>query len=151
MAIQTGRIPDVTSATKQLGKLGNGNSKAGKEQLTDNGDQTTLCALLFWALLFGGPKGKPLSLSPMHLEKDDHATGLVRFRCPLGAFGLRILSLLAYLGRKALALHDDTLSGLYAGNPQRTTNRPTAEKLLAAFKPIILTAIHHQDSVAYFF
>lgn len=95
---------------------------------------------------FGRLKGKSLSLSPMYLEKDDHATGLVR----LLSLGLRILSLLEYSVRSALALHDDTLTGLYPGNPQRTTNRPTAEKLLAAFKDIILTAIHHQDSVAYF-
>jgi len=95
---------------------------------------------------FGRLKGKSLSLSPMYLEKDDHATGLVR----LLSLGLRILSLLEYSVRSALALQDDTLTGLYPGNPQRTTNRPTAEKLLAAFKDIILTAIHHQDSVAYF-
>jgi transposase len=95
---------------------------------------------------FGRLKGKPLSLSPMYLEKDDHATGLVR----LLSLGLRILSLLEYSVRTALALHNEALAGLYAGNPQRTTNRPTAEKLLAAFKDIILTAIHHQDSVIYF-
>ena len=95
---------------------------------------------------FGRLKGKSLSLSPMYLEKDDHATGLVR----LLSLGLRILSLLEYSVRKSLALHDDSLAGLFAGNPKRTTNRPTAEKLLSAFKEIILTAIHHQDSVAYF-
>lgn len=95
---------------------------------------------------FGRLKGKPLSLSPMYLEKDDHATGLVR----LLSLGLRILSLLEYSVRKALALHNETLAGLYAGNPKRITNSPTAEKLLSAFKDITLTAIHHQDSVVYF-
>lgn len=95
---------------------------------------------------FGRLKGKPLSLSPMYLEIDDHATGLVR----LLSLGLRILSLLEYSVRKTLALHDLSLAGLYAGNPKRTTNRPTAENLLSAFKDIILTAIHHQDSVVYF-
>lgn len=95
---------------------------------------------------FGRLKGKPLSLSPMYLEKDDHATGLVR----LLSLGLRILSLLEYSVRKTLVLQDDTLTGLYTGNPKRTTNSPTAEKLLAAFKDIILTAIHHHDSVTYF-
>jgi len=95
---------------------------------------------------FGRLKGKPLSLSPMYLEKDVHATGLVR----LLSLGLRILSLLEYSVRKMLALQDDSLTGLYAGNPKRTTNRPTAEKLLAAFKDIILTAIHRQGSLTYF-
>ena len=95
---------------------------------------------------FGRLKGKPLSLSPMYLEKDDHATGLVR----LLSLGLRILSLLEYSVRKALDLHDEALVGLYAGNPQRSTNRPTAEKILATFKDIILTTVHYQASVAYF-
>jgi len=95
---------------------------------------------------FGRLKGKPLSLSPMYLEKDDHATGLVR----LLSIGLRILSLLEYSVRKALATHDAVISGLYAGNPKRVTQRPTAEKLLLAFKDITLTAIHHHDSVSYF-
>lgn len=95
---------------------------------------------------FGRLKGKPLSLSPMYLEKDEHATGLVR----LLSLGLRTLSLLEFSLRNALALHDDALVGLFAGNPKRATHRPTAEKLLAAFKDIILTAIHHQNSLTYF-
>ena len=40
---------------------------------------------------FGRLKGKPLSLSPMYLQRDDHATGLVR----LLTLGLRGLTLLA--------------------------------------------------------
>jgi len=38
-------------------------------------------------------------------------------------------------------------AGLYAGNPKRATARPTAEKLLAAFKEITLLLIEgpHQS------
>jgi len=91
---------------------------------------------------FGRLKGKPLSLTPMYLEKDDHATGLVR----LLSIGLRILSLMEFSLRRALQPRDTPLVGLYAGNPKRTTKRPTAEKILAAFKDIILTIIHESDS-----
>jgi transposase len=95
---------------------------------------------------FGRLKGKPLSLTPMYLEKDDHATGLVR----LLSLGLRILSLLEFSVRQALEHEQSAISGLYAGNPKRTTARPTAEKILAAFKDIILTVIQQPDSTYYF-
>lgn len=95
---------------------------------------------------FGRLKGKPLSLTPMYLEKDEHATGLVR----LLSIGLRILSLLEFSVRQALDAQQATLSGLYAGNPKRTTHRPTAEKILAAFKDIILTRVQQSDSISYF-
>ena len=36
---------------------------------------------------------------------------------------------------------DRSLFGLYPGNPQRRTSRPTAEKLLAAFQDITLVRI----------
>ena len=95
---------------------------------------------------FGRLKGKPLSLTPMYLAKDDHATGLVR----LLSLGLRILSLLEFSVRQALEHEQSSLSGLYAGNPTRTTARPTAEKILAAFQDIILTLIQQPDSTLYF-
>jgi transposase len=74
----------------------------------------------------GRLKGRPLSLTPMYLEGDDHATGLIR----LLSIGLRVLTLLACRVRQALATAKTTLAGLYVGNPTRTTARPTAERLL---------------------
>jgi transposase len=86
----------------------------------------------------GRLKGRPLSLTPMYLERDDHATGLIR----LVSIGLRVLTLLEFLVRRRLAQEDDELAGLYAGNPKRTTARPTAERILEAFKDLTLTFIH---------
>ncbi|RMF46300.1 MAG: IS1634 family transposase [Anaerolineae bacterium] len=86
---------------------------------------------------YGRLKGKPLSLSPMYLERDDHATGLIR----LLSIGLRVLTLLEFLVRRRLAQEQSQLTGLYAGNPKRATARPTAERLLAAFKGLTLTLI----------
>jgi len=87
---------------------------------------------------FGRLKGKPLSLTPMYLQRDDHATGLIR----LLSIGLRVLTLVEFVVRRSLAAEGSRLVGLYAGNPKRATARPTAELLLEAFKEITLTIIH---------
>ncbi len=86
---------------------------------------------------FGRLKGKPLSLSPMYLQSDERATGLVR----LLSMGLRLLTLIEYQARQRLADLKDKLPGLYAGNPKRVTDRPTAEALLQAFKGIYLSVV----------
>jgi transposase len=108
----------------------------------------------------GRLKGQPLSLTPMYLRRDDHATGLVR-RLSLG---LRVLTLLEYTVRRHLAppaLPASTtpagdaappppptgLVGLYPGAPTRRTRRPTAERLLAAFDGLTLTVVHLPQTV----
>ena len=86
---------------------------------------------------FGRLKGKPLSLSPMYLQSDDRATGLIR----LLSIGLRLLTLIEHQARQRLADLKEKLPGLYAGNPNRVTARPTAEALLQAFKGIYLSVV----------
>jgi transposase len=86
---------------------------------------------------FGRLKGKPLSLTPMYLQSDQRATGLIR----LLSIGLRILTLLEWSCRQRLADSKATVAGLYAGNPKRTTTRPTAEALLGAFQNIHLSLV----------
>ncbi len=85
----------------------------------------------------GRLKGCPLSLTPMYVQRDDHATGLIR----LLTIALRVLTLLEFVGRRQLALEEVKMAGLYAGNPKRETARPTAERLLEAFGEITLTVI----------
>ena len=86
---------------------------------------------------FGRLKGHPLSLSPMYVERDDHATGLVR----LLSIALRVLMLLEFVVRRHLAQQGASLAGLYAGNPKRATTQPTTERLLEAFQGIFLTIL----------
>jgi transposase len=86
---------------------------------------------------FGRLKGRPLALTPMYVQRDDHATGLIR----LLSIALRVLTLLEFVGRRQLATAGVKLAGLYAGNPQRATDRPTAERLLEAFQDITLISI----------
>jgi transposase len=85
----------------------------------------------------GRLKGQPLSLSPLYVERDDHATGLIR----LLAIALRVLTLLEFVVRRRLTQEGEQLAGLYAGNPKRATARPTAERLLEVFRGITLTSI----------
>ena len=81
--------------------------------------------------------GRPLSLTPMDVQRDDHATGLMR----LWSIAWRVLTLLACVGRRQLAAEGATLAGRYAGHPRRDTARPTAAWLREALRDITLTLI----------
>jgi transposase len=85
----------------------------------------------------GRLKGQPLALRPMYLAREDHATGLVR----LLTIALRVLTVVEFGVRRALATTGSRLEGLYAGQATRATARPTAERLLAAFREVTLTII----------
>jgi transposase len=86
---------------------------------------------------FGRLKGKPLSLSPMYVQSDQRATGLIH----LLSLALRLLTLLEWRCRQRLAEQQESVAGLYAGNPKRSTSRPTAEALLQAFRLIHLSVV----------
>lgn len=88
-------------------------------------------------------KDHPLGLSPLYVQRQDHARGLAR----LLSLGLRVLTSLEYGVRKALGTTQDELDGLYAGNPKRSTARPTAERLLGAFQEITLSRIALPDQM----
>jgi transposase len=85
----------------------------------------------------GRLKGQPLSLAPMYVERDDHATGLVR----LLTIALRVLCLVEFVVRRQLAHSAEIIAGLYAGNPTCATARPTTEQILGAFQEITLTVL----------
>ena len=85
----------------------------------------------------GRLKGRPLSLTPLYLEREDQATGLLR----LLSIGWRVLSLLECGVRQRLARAKTKREGVYVGNPKRSTTHPTAERLLEAFQGLMLTLI----------
>jgi transposase len=86
---------------------------------------------------FGRLKGPPLSRTPMDVQRDDHATSLMR----LLSSALRVLTLWEFVGRRQLAAAGAKLAGLDAGNPQRATARPTAARVHEALQAITLTII----------
>ncbi len=46
---------------------------------------------------------------------------------------LRVFTLMEFVVRQALQQAEDSLQGLYDGNPKRKTPRPSAEQMLKAF------------------
>jgi transposase len=66
------------------------------------------------------------------LRSDRRIAGLMRIL----VIALRALTLLEFVARRQLAQQPEPLRGLYAGNPQRATHQPTAERLLRAFDNI---------------
>lgn len=92
---------------------------------------------------FGRLKGELLCLRPMFLQREDHIKGLIR----LLTIGLRLLTLVEFQVRRALAQEQSQIAGVYAGNPKRSTAQPTAERLLASFKEITLVLIEARGEV----
>jgi len=86
---------------------------------------------------FGRLKGRFLSITPLFVQRDDHAKGLIR----LLTLAVRLLVLSEYTARCVLAEENGELTGVYAGNPRRGTKRPTTERMLRAFKNITLTIV----------
>lgn len=86
-------------------------------------------------------KGNQLSVSPMYLRDETRVKGLVR----LLSLGLRVLTLLEFGVRQRLAQEKESLRGLYVSSPTKAIARPTAERLLEAFKGLTLTIIHLND------
>ncbi|MCP4993742.1 MAG: DUF4277 domain-containing protein [Gammaproteobacteria bacterium] len=90
---------------------------------------------------FARLKGPLLALLPLYVQRDDHAKGLIH----LLTIGLRALSITEFVTRRSLAETNQTLSGLYDGNPKRSTATPSAELLLQAFDDITLSLHLNQE------
>lgn len=84
--------------------------------------------------IFRRLQGKFLSITPLYIQRDDHAEGLFHFL----TLCARLLALGDYLAREALAKEQSELKGIFTGNPRRGTARPTTERMLAAFEGIDL-------------
>ena len=91
-------------------------------------------------------KGRPLSLRPLWVSRDDHAVGLTH----LLTLGARVLAVVEYHARQNLQQAGRPLTGLFAGQPKRATDQPTTERLLKAFDRIILTTIQTGQQVQRF-
>ena len=84
--------------------------------------------------IFRRLKGKILSITPVYVQRDDHAKGLFH----LLTIAARLLALGDYIAAEALARENEKLSGIYAGNPKRATATPTMERMLQNFDNINL-------------
>lgn len=85
-------------------------------------------------------KGR-LSALPIYFRDEDKIRGLMF----LLTIALRVFTLMEFVVRRQLHESQSSLAGLYEGNPKRSTNRPTAEKMLRGFCSITLYK-HRDDS-----
>ena len=71
---------------------------------------------------------------PIYFQDEERIRGLMF----LLTIALTLFTLMEFVVRRQLAVTKQSLPGLYSGNPKRTTFRPTAEQLLAAFGDLTL-------------
>jgi transposase len=95
--------------------------------------------------IFRRLQGKILSITPVYVQRDDHAKGLFH----LLTLAARLLALGDYTAKQALAQENAELAGIYPGNPKRSTATPTTERLLAAFDNINLLLLPVAGQIHY--
>ena len=71
---------------------------------------------------------------PIYFQNQDRIVGLMF----LLTLALRAFTLIEFVVRQAISASKQKLAGLYDGNPQRATERPSAEQLLKAFDHLTL-------------
>jgi transposase len=80
-------------------------------------------------------KDRPVGLSPLFVWREDQILGLTH----LLTLALRLLTLIETQVARGLVAAGHTLTGLYEGQPQRGTQRPTAMRLLRAISHAEIT------------
>jgi transposase len=101
------------------------------------------CVLIYnggWSLErdFHVVKDRPLGIRPFYVREDEQIIGLTR----LLMIALRVLTLFEMTVRASLATNQEDLAGLYEGQPNRKTSRPTATRLLKAITRMGITLTH---------
>ncbi len=95
--------------------------------------------------IFRRLQGKLLSITPVYVQRDDHAEGLFH----LLTIAARLLALGDYVACQALAEEKSELSGIYTSQPKRSTATPTTERMLKAFDDIHLMWADFADGRMY--
>lgn len=95
--------------------------------------------------VFGRFKGEQLAIAPLFVKRDDQVVGLTR----LLSLAIRVLILMEFVVRRALAEQQRVLAGLYLDSSRKTTAKPTAERLLRVFSHIKLVTLSLPDKVVY--
>jgi transposase len=95
--------------------------------------------------IFRRLQGKLLSITPVYVQRDDHAQGLFH----LLTIAARLLALGDYSAKESLAVENDQLIGIYSGNLKRGTDTPTTERMLQAFDNIHLLIMRVGPQVRY--
>jgi transposase len=88
-------------------------------------------------------KDRPLGIRPLYVHRDDQVRGLTH----LLTLALRVLTLFEVLVRRGQDQDGEDLAGLYPGQSSRTTDRPTAQRVLEAIARtgVTLTRVVSED------
>jgi transposase len=86
-------------------------------------------------------KDQPLGIRPLYVRRDDQIEGLTH----LLTLALRVLMLFEVLVRRGQDQSGKPLPGLYPGQPKRTTDRPTAQRVLEAIARARITLTLMED------
>jgi transposase len=78
-----------------------------------------------------------LNIAPLFVQRDDQIEGLTY----LLTLGARVLTLMEFVVRRSVQQAGTQLPDLHPENRQKTTDKPTAERILKAFSGISLTII----------
>jgi transposase len=142
------------TATRNEEAIDRAEFKAGWRIYATNAPQTELpLPKAVWAYrdqylaenIFRRLQGKILSITPVYVQRDDHAQGLFH----LLSIAARLLALGDFTAKESLARDKEELTGIYAGNPKRSTATPTTERMLRTFDNIHLIVMTVEKQIAY--
>ena len=86
---------------------------------------------------FDDLRNKIAPLLPVFLQKDNRIKGLVNVLL----LALKVCATMEYQVAKVLQDKEELLRGVYEGNPKRGTKKPSAKRILKAFKGISISMI----------
>jgi len=84
---------------------------------------------------FNDLKNKVTKLMPIYLQKQERVKSLIN----LMMIGLKAICAIEITAARQLKKADKELKGIYAGNPQRGSKKPTAKMMLKRFKGISIS------------
>jgi transposase len=89
-------------------------------------------------------KDTPIGIGPLYVWKDDQIKGMTRIL----TIALRLLTMIEIQVREGIQQDGEPMKGLYSGQPNRATSKPTGKRILKAFvRKITLTDIKAEESV----
>lgn len=88
---------------------------------------------------FSRLKTRNLQIQPVYLRDERRIAGLAW----LLTLALRVLTLVEYQARTALEAQQVEVAGLNPASRTQTTQRPTIERMIAAFENLTLTTVMH--------
>jgi hypothetical protein len=86
---------------------------------------------------FNDLKNKVTKLLPLYLQKESRIKSLINFMM----LGLKVVAAIEIKSAEQLKKKQKELTGIYAGNPKRGNNKPSAKMMLARLKGISISVL----------